>query len=282
MRKILIPTDFSNNAYNAIRYAMHFFKNEKCTFYLLNTFTPASYNAEYLIESPTLYGLEDVAMVNSKKEITKIEERIKDEFNNPKHEFIRLSAFNTLIEEIKDVIEKHTIQLIVIGTKGATGAKEVFLGNNTHRIVKNVKNVPIFVVPEGAVFEGVTNIGFATDYKKIYHKSEIAPIKYLAKINNATIRMIHVYDKPELSEIQHYNATVLEHFFKKIPYDFHVIPDFSTTENAIQVLIKELEIDVLTMVYYPHSFIERLIREPVIKKMTFHIDIPFLVIPSDN
>jgi len=57
MKKIILPTDFSYNAYNAISYAMNLLKDEEATFYLLNTYTPAIYQTEYLLHSPGQIGL---------------------------------------------------------------------------------------------------------------------------------------------------------------------------------------------------------------------------------
>ena len=282
MKRILLPTDFSENAYNAIRYAMHLFKGDSATFYLLNTFTPASYSADFLIENPTLYGLEEVAMMNSKKNIVKTEDSIITEFNNPKHQFERLSIFGMLTSEIKEIIKRENIDLIVMGTKGATGAKEFFLGSNTQDVIKSVDNCPVLAVPEESSFNEVSDIAFATDFERVYFKSEIVPIVNLAKSQDATVRMIHVYDDPKLSNVQRFNSNALEQYFKEINYEFHVISDFSTIEKAIQACVEELEIDMLMMIKYKHSFIERLTREPVIKKMTFHTTIPFLVIPADN
>ena len=55
MKKILLPTDFSDNANNAISYAVQLYKNEKCNFILLNTYTPIIYQVEFLqASSPQL------------------------------------------------------------------------------------------------------------------------------------------------------------------------------------------------------------------------------------
>ena len=48
MKKILLPTDFSDNAWNAIVYALKLYKNQKCKFVLLNTYTPMIYNIDYM------------------------------------------------------------------------------------------------------------------------------------------------------------------------------------------------------------------------------------------
>ena len=60
MKRIILPTDFSQNAYNAICYAIRLFKEVECTFYLVHTYTPAIYQAEYVLHSPGQIGLGDI------------------------------------------------------------------------------------------------------------------------------------------------------------------------------------------------------------------------------
>ena len=59
MKKILLPTDFSDSAWNAITYAMDFFKNEVCTFYLLHAYTPAFYRMDYILGGPMFSAIPD-------------------------------------------------------------------------------------------------------------------------------------------------------------------------------------------------------------------------------
>ena len=58
------------------------------------------------------------------------------------------------------------------------------------------------------------------------------------------------------------------------------MPKYAEKATEINHFIEELEIDILAMVNYKHSFIEKIINEPVIKKIGFHPNIPFLVIPE--
>lgn len=282
MKKILIPTDFSDNAWNSILYAIELYRHIPCKFYIINAYDVPPTQLLATVSSQRVGYLYENVKVESKHGLAMISEDIKNSKPGIDHTFETISKPGSLVKALQEQLILNHYDLILIATKGATGAKEVFLGSNTHEVIKNIHSCPILVVPEESYFQKVNNIGFATDFKKIYHKAEIQPIQDLAKIYKATVRMIHVYDQEELNEVQRYNSMELEQYFKNIIYDFHVIPDFSTVEKAIQQFIEELEIDVLAMVNYPHSFIERLLREPVIKKMVFHTTIPFLVIPSDN
>jgi len=103
MKKILLPTDFSDNSLNAIRYAVQLFKGEKCTFILLNAYTPVIYYIEYIPLNPDPAGLSASIKDNLLKNLKNIVKKLKAEFNNPNHHFETTVAFNTLILEIGEI-----------------------------------------------------------------------------------------------------------------------------------------------------------------------------------
>ncbi len=282
MKRILIPTDFSANAWNTVLYTMELYRKIPCEFHILNTYELKPLQLFSTVSSQRVGHYYDAVKMESEKGTEMIVDDIGNANPDPNHVFKTISKSGPLTKIVQEMTHDNHFDMIVIGTKGATGAKEVFLGSNTHRIIKNIDNCPILVIPDDAFFEDISKIGFATNFERMYYRSEINPILDLAKYQNASIRMIHAYDKPGLDTIQTYNSTSLEQYFKGVKHDFHVIHDFSNIEKAIQAFVEELEIDVLAMINYEHSFIERLTREAVIKKITFHTTIPFLVIPSDN
>lgn len=94
--------------------------------------------------------------------------------------------------------------------------------------------------------------------------------------------MVEVYDVPSLSPEQKDHLQHLESLLMDVNYRFHVIPEFSSLENCINTFNTELEIDLMTLIDYPKNFFERLMREPLIKKMTFHTTLPFLILPAQS
>ncbi|NNG09706.1 MAG: universal stress protein, partial [Arenibacter sp.] len=94
MKNILIPTDFSDNAYKAIVYAINLYKGEACTIHLLHTYTPAIYQSEYLLHSPGQLGLGDIYKTESETRLDELKEKINSNFGNPKHKFVTHSAFS--------------------------------------------------------------------------------------------------------------------------------------------------------------------------------------------
>ena len=63
---------------------------------------------------------------------------------DPKHKFNTLIRVSTLTNAIRQVVFDKDIDFIVMGTKGATGLKEVFMGSNAYKIIKNINS---FIYP---------------------------------------------------------------------------------------------------------------------------------------
>lgn len=278
MKKILLPTDFSDNSWNAIKYALQLFKDELCTFYILNTYTPVIYQVEYVLVSPAEFGLIDSIRESSVNGIKKIHKRIKKEFNNSKHSFERISKFNSLIPEIKEQIDAESIELIIMGTKGATGAKEVLFGSNTVHVLKQVK-CPVLAIPEDFAFENPLELLFPTDYGIDYQDRHLRPIKDIAQMYNSRINILHVTYGYDLSENQENNKLKLEIYFKKIAHLFHEISN-QNVEDAISNFQIKTRVNMLIMINNKHSFFENLFFKNVINHLGFHLNVPFLVIPS--
>lgn len=281
MKRILIPTDFSKNAWNAICYAMHLFQNENCKFFLLNTYTPAIPSSRFM--APMINGakIEDAVKSSSEKGLQRTLEQIEAKFSNYRHSFETISSFNLLVDEIKDVVGTHAIDLIVAGTKGASGMDEVFMGSNTVRIIKNTKKCPILAIPQNFEFASPSEIAFATDFNRFYSLSELMPLIDLAQTFKATIRIVHVQFKIKaLTELQQFNLNMLRKYFDEIEHYVHTVTELNSVSHTLDVFSKELDIHLLAMLHYQHSFMEKMTREPIVKRTAFHTQIPLLVIPE--
>lgn len=274
MVRILLPTDFSDNSFQAIQYALKLYKEAECTFFLLHTYTPAVYQTEYLLGSPGQIGLGDVLQESSMSQLEEL--KMKLDNKNPKHHFIVHSAFNTLVGEISDMIDAENIDLIVMGTQGATGLQEILLGTNTVHVIKQAK-CPVIAVPPNFEYEAPKEILFPTDYEISYDKERMEPLLALVQKYNSRINVLHVRASYELNPLQEKNKAQLEGLLKDTAL-FHEVPD-SEIITAINQFQGKNRTNLLVMMQNKHSFIERMFLEPVIKKIGFHITIPFMVFP---
>lgn len=277
MKRILLPTDFSDNAFEAIRYALLVFKDVECTFYLLHTYTPPIYHTEYLIGSPGQIGLGDVMHETSQTQLEQLQSRLENQYENPNHTFMVHTAFNTLLGEVTETIENENIDLVVMGTKGATGAKEILFGTNTVHVIKKSK-CPVMAVPPKFEYEAPKEILFPTDYEIEYKKEKFEVLSAIAEQHRSRINVMHVRTAFDLTDAQEKHKQQLEKLLgNKSP--FREMPDSGIIDAINQFQLKE-KINLLVMVQNKHTFLERLFIEPVIKKIGFHITVPFMVIPQ--
>lgn len=276
MKRILLPTDFSKNAWNAISYALDFFKNEKCVFYILHTYTPSFYRVDYMLGGPSFSAIPDAGVEESVKGLEKTLKDIKKQYANPNHTFETLSAFNILTDEINDAVDSKGIDLIVMGTQGATGAKDLFIGTNTIHVLRKVK-IPVLAVPAGYTFKKIQKIVFATDYWTQYKKEEIDPLTLIAKMHNAKLIILHVLEELELWKKQEENKKNLSQYLGEQTHTFAQIKS-KHVADAIQEYMESNPLDLLAMQNRKHFFWERLLTRQNVDAIGFHLKVPFLVL----
>ncbi|NNJ88827.1 MAG: universal stress protein [Eudoraea sp.] len=276
MKRILLPTDFSSSAWNAIEFAMKLFKDETCKFYILHTYTPALYRLDYLLGGPNFSAIPDSEVELSIKGLEKTVRDMKRLSQNPKHQFEMVSAFNILSHEVNDQTITKNIDLIVMGTKGATGAKEVFIGSNTVYVLRKA-TVPVLVIPENASLLSIKKILFPTDFLTKYKEHEFQKISEMAERFHASIVVVHVVENYKLSEGQLKNKEHLSRLLKNIPHTFVELTD-DLMPFAIFDYLEEASIDLLAMMNKKHSLVERIFERQHIDQVGYHVKTPFLVV----
>lgn len=282
MKRILIPTDFSNNAYCALFYATRLFQNEACQFFILNTFevdTPVLTSRLDTNKGKLMY---EELSTQSKEKLTETLHTITRDTEDLTHTFETISVSKNLSETINKTIKNKRIDLVVMGTKGATGMKEVFMGSNTVKVITRIKGCPVLAVPDEYDFKKPLEIAFATDFRRSYNNEELQLLFEMASLFDATIRIMHIHDQEKLDDAQELNFKELKTLLGEIKYSVHWISRFDQKAKLIKEFISKMNIDILSMFYYKHGLMESITREPVIKKIGFSPSIPFLVLPTSS
>lgn len=274
---ILIPTDYSENAWSAALYAIKLFANEPCTFYFLHAWTFINTGSRTYISPKYIDDLKDA----SKSQLAAMKERAETKSTNNEQEFKTIFSVDSLNDAIKVAIKEHTIDMVVMGTKGATGAKQFLLGSNAVSVINKVRLCPVLLVPDNFEFVTPNQITFPTDFTRIFG-NELESIKTLANLHDSTIQILHINVADKLTDTQNNNLEKLKTHLEDYKHSFNWIPEKGKKSQVIASFIEEQNINILTMINYKHDFMEDFIKEPVIKKMGFHAIIPFLAVPSAN
>lgn len=273
---ILVPTDFSDNADSALQYALQLYAHQACTFYLLHTTyideaVDRAFNAAYTDEHQNR---------TFEKKLTALTEQTTLANGNDKHQFKWLLSDKELRNAVKDAVKTNAIDIVVMGTKGTTDAVEYVMGSNTVKVLRKITECPVLVLPDGYQFIEPQQITFPTDYNRNYDQKELGSLKFLADLYQSKIRIVHINVDKNLSDDQNKNMEELKSYLAGYDYSFHWLSDTSSKSKSIATFIDALEIDILAMINYKHGVLERILNEPVIKKLAFHPTVPILVIPK--
>lgn len=278
MKEILVPTDFSNDAYNALFFATQLLKDVKCTFHILNCYDEKTLLLSKKAEEPKGKELQYVLSADSKDGLLKTKHRIVLDTGNELHTFKSISKKGDLIRTVGKLVKDLQIDLVVMGNKGITGAKDLFTGSNTTKAIHAGLACPILTIPKEIDFKVPKLLALMTDFKKCISADQMTAILKIAKISDASIRIMHINEKERLDKFESANMNTLTQYLEKVDHSFHWMPKFASKTEAIQLFLDELEIDLLIMINSEHSFMEKIFREPVIKRIAFNVELPLLVI----
>ncbi|WP_076550562.1 universal stress protein [Maribacter ulvicola] len=279
MKKILITTDFSDNAWNAIFTALKIYAEVDCHFYLLHAYEPTPLNLMGSKSQQRLGVIYDSLSKYSVQELDEVLSYLKINHKNPKHQFTTLSKPGNLEDSAASFLNTNDVDLMIMGTQGATGAKEVFLGSNTVKVLNLIKNTPILVVPTGYNFQSLKSVLFATDFSATFRKNLFNPIIELAKLWNTNIEVVHVAIEFNLNEYQEAHKEVLKERLSEFDLKFTNIPFEVNISKSIDMYTEDKDASFLSILRHQHTFWEKVIGEAVVKKIAFHSQIPVLFLP---
>ncbi len=277
MKNILIPTDFSKNSWNAIEYALKFFENSYCNFYLLHVNTINTLVVADTTYMPTQEVIEEAFIKPANANLKEALNKINSISDNDKHNFFSLTDYNYFIDSIRKHVSEKKIDMIVMGTKGASGLKKIIIGSNTGAVLTRV-HCSTLVVPENAKYVTPKQIAFPTDFSSFNSIELLHPILEILEQFEASISVLHISKKGiYLNLDQQINKGNLENYFTNNNYSFYNITD-NSIESAIQAFVEKRKVNLITMVAKNLNYFQRILFHPTIKEISYHTDIPFLVL----
>lgn len=277
MKNILIPTDFSENSWNAIEYALNLCEKSPCNIHLLHVVRITGYVGDDYGTLSVNETISETLLKDAKHQLQKIEKRIEKLPFDTVHNFVLSAIYGLLIGVIRNEVKEKEIDLIIMGTKGTSGLKEVILGSNTGDIITKVQ-CRVLAVPEDAKFHKPKEIVLPTDYNIFYGGTILNTILEMAYLYNSRIRILHVAKMNEkLNEGQKKNKELLEDYFKDVEHSFHTITN-NKLEAAIQCFIESRDIDMIAMVAKHLNFFQQILFKPTVEEISYHTNVPFLVL----
>ncbi|MCK5401428.1 MAG: universal stress protein [Flavobacteriaceae bacterium] len=278
MRKILIPTDFSENAMNAIKYALELFKYEISEFYFMHAYEDEVYNNDALLTRETFDNVLSIVSKNSQNNLEDTLKQVKEISPNPRHSYNIISSNSSLIDEADIIVDEKNIDIIIMGTKGETDDRKLTFGSHTLQVLKYVQ-CPVLSIPVNYKYTQPKHILFPTNYLIPYKRRDLKLLCKMAASYRAIIDMLYISRSVKLSIRQEDNKQFIKDAFRENETNFNIVNNKNFIE-AINTYIEENNIDMLVMVNTRHSFLENILFQSAVDKLSLNIRIPFLALQN--
>ena len=260
MKNILVPIGSSSNSVSNLQYAIDLAQELDSCVYVISVFQELSkvggltkVNAIMLEDSEN--RLEEVLSQVDKRDVTVMAHPIKGE----------------MLKSINRVNKHVPIDLMVLGPRSNSISEEVYLGNVTGKLLKGT-DIPILIVPEGAVFERPRSMLMAFKNGNFEKKEMLDPVKEFIKHFDIKLHLMHVITPETTEELKEVSGklTKLQTTYSKV--------ENATTYQAILEHSRDSNTDMLCVIRRKRGFFTKLWEKNTILKKEFFTNKPLLVL----
>jgi nucleotide-binding universal stress UspA family protein len=280
MKTILVPTDFSETAYNAASYAVNLASDleaNKIVFY--NAFQAPPVMTENTLPAMPIVDIETMKEI-SEQGMSAFLERIKTKCPAG-IELTQKTGFSVLLNDIDEICKEEAAELIVMGITGTSKIEEVLIGSTALSVVKHTR-VPVIVVPAEAKYNSIKNVMLASDFKDV---EETTPVHSIKSLLNATKAALYIVNVQERDKEITADKTAQQQSLLKLLQEYNPRIEFENNEDfiaGINHFVETNNIDIIITIPKKHKLFEGLFTERHTKKLAFHSHVPLMFIHSED
>jgi nucleotide-binding universal stress UspA family protein len=273
MKTIIVPTDFSNTADNALNYAVKLAELKSASIILLHAYHPLTYREDVTADDLNEKQLEEI----NRQVFQKLEQRIKTNEPTIKIELYLQSGLD--VDVIVKVAEEKKADLVVLGISETGILEETFFGNKTIDTIRNSK-IPLLIIPAGAMFKLPTRIVFASDYSELKNDQPLSTLLNFANSFKAKLNIVNVRKKREKGSSRKAAAVInVKKLLKKVSHTVHY-PVNESVVDGINDFVKANGAEIVAMIPHKHNIFYRMFYISCTLKMAFRSEVPLLVLPE--
>jgi nucleotide-binding universal stress UspA family protein len=280
MKKILVPIDFSENALKAARYAGMLAEKSGAALSFFHAFEDVT----NLVQQPFSLGekyFEEIRNARS-RDLEEFRRKLAAEYSSVVTETALEQG--SAVDAILHFAERCNPDLIVMGTKGASGMKEILIGSIAAGVIGQSR-WPVLTIPDEYEKGIIDAIVVATNrFEK--NTALLKPVIDIATIFSATVHVVVFVDTDTAVAVDYTSnnwelnnyADALKKAFPSVSFKAELI-DGKEFEPTVDNYYKSKEADIIAMLTYHKNIWERIWKRSVTKKMAYHSKIPILAIP---
>jgi nucleotide-binding universal stress UspA family protein len=278
MQRILVPTDFSEQASNALQVAAAIARKSGAEIHLLHVVDSTiggSFGPNTMGE-PTATSMDQLFVIKL-LEVNK--QRMYDLANSLKSEGFSVAhsvEVGNIFTVIRSWTEDKQIDLIVMGTKGTSGLAEFLVGSNTEKVVRHSR-CPVLSVKEAPGEFTVRTIVYASDFDEDDQVAVVGQLKRFQELFGANLHLVYVNVPNNFSSSRHIRERV-KNFGQKYQladYNFTVYNDTSEEEGIIH-FADEIGADIIAVATHGRTGLAHLLSGSISEGVVNHARRPVL------
>ena len=277
IKKILVPTDFSENARTAYEYAIDLAEQFNAKIDVVHVYSPIDDGL------PLVYP-DKVSSLKLKEQLTdfvskSIENDDDDGYISLRKvkvnaELLFGNVTNTLVD-----LSKNTYDLIVMGSLGGGSFAEIVFGSVTTKVAQEA-HCPVLVIPHNRRYHKVEHLTYACDFKhkSFKHPALVADVAHIfkAKINMLYVQHLGENQEPDKIYIEDMLA-VFKTEAPQLSVTAHIVDDDDVFEGINQ-FTREYQTDMVVLITKHHSLIQKFLHPSVTKEMAMYTNLPLLIL----
>jgi len=261
MLKVILPTDLSPMADNALRYAIHFCAKSKVQLSVI-------YIDEKKEESNTF--------TNEKGNFSTAFKNYADKWSTAPTNINFVYGTGNADEQIENYLSQNKHNLMLIGTKGKSNISDMLFGSVSQKIIRQT-NLPVLAIPQHATFEQIEHIAFATDLKEMEGQA-LAQLDDFAKLFDANFHFIHIIQEATRSfqsTKTNFKLSVDE-VLGEDQFDIISIKNVDVIEG-LNSYTQQNDVDIIALLRHQKSNLNKLFTISYTEKLSKHSKIPVLI-----
>jgi nucleotide-binding universal stress UspA family protein len=274
MKKILVPTDFSETAENAVNYAVNMANFFSANLILLHVNQIPVSTPEFGIAA---YNFTEIKK-DSLDALNAIAQKIKSD--NPQISEIEcFSEIGDSSDLISEFSKDHDVDMVVMGNSGhGSKFKKNIFGSTSVAVAKKIQ-VPLLIIPPDVKYKKINNMAYACMYDEgIETSSSLMKVRSLSVLYNSLLSVLHVIPENHLIDEQEANIDVyVENKLATTEHRTYIL-----TENKASVgildFIKNHNMDMIVVEPQKHSLFHSLFNSSVTNELAFFSPVPVLAI----
>ena len=275
MKTIIVPTDFSPVAANALKYAIDMANDIGAQIILLNTYqVPVSYSDAPISPVSTI-SIEDIR-ASSEQRLEDLRQEVA-RLTNGSIQVLTEARLGNTIDVLEDMCSEIRPFTVVMGSQGTTGLERMIMGSTTLSVIRNLRH-PVIVVPPGTTYKTIRKIGLACDFKDVVETIPAEYIKNIVQEFNAELFVLNIDPEGEkYDEDTPLESAWLDTLLGDIRPNYYFLQRKDIVQGFNE-FSETHDLDVVIVIPRKHNLLEKIFHKSRNKELVKKAHIPIVSI----